>query len=173
MLAEILQRYDAPHLVLIATMRQILAFAPLSPWAFSFDFVLDGVMPKQSKSRQQPNYTHQTGAYFKKPEAKSAFDRYSRQRSDTFSAEPGYWPTIFHAPRQNVKAHGLAKNQAVITDILGSFTVRSVIDPFAGSGTTGMAAYDLGLDCLMIEKDSAHVATIKKLLRFVGFGATA
>ena len=80
-LAEILQRYDAPHLVLIATMRQILAFAPLSPWAFSFDFVLDGVMPKQSKSRQQPNYTHQTGAYFKKPEAKSAFDRYSRQRS--------------------------------------------------------------------------------------------
>ncbi|MBK7542817.1 MAG: hypothetical protein IPI57_13805, partial [Candidatus Competibacteraceae bacterium] len=59
-LAEILQRYDAPHLVLIATMRQILAFASLSPWAFSFDFVLDGVMPKQSKSRQQPNYTHQT-----------------------------------------------------------------------------------------------------------------
>ena len=82
-------------------------------------------LPLQSPRAAVPvSYTH---LYFKKPEAKSAFDRYSRQRSDTFSAEPGYWPTIFHAPRQNVKAHGLAKNQAVITDILGSFTVRSVL----------------------------------------------
>ncbi|MBK7543182.1 MAG: hypothetical protein IPI57_15810 [Candidatus Competibacteraceae bacterium] len=129
---------------------------------------------RNAKAVEKPTATElypPNRTYFKKPEAKSAFDRYSRQRSDTFSAEPGYWPTIFHAPRQNVKAHGLAKNQAVITDILGSFTVRSVIDPFAGSGTTGMAAYDLGLDCLMIEKDKRF--TSQQLKSYCGLLALA
>ena len=167
-LAEILHRFEAPHLVLITTLRQLLEFMPHSRWQFAFDFVLDGVAPKKSKSRQQPNYTHQTGVYLKLPGVKSAFDRYRRQRSDQFSAAAGYWPTLFHAPRSNLEAHGLAKNQNAITDLLGSFAIQSVIDPFAGSGVVGIAAAELDINCTLIEANAEHVATARRLLRFIG-----
>ena len=97
-LARIIGGFDAPHLVLITTMRQLLDFLPRTDWRLNFDFVLDGVAPKKSKSLQQPNYTHQTGVYLTRPGVKSVFGRKLRQRSDVFEAN-GYWPTIFHAPR--------------------------------------------------------------------------
>ncbi|MDG4583409.1 MAG: hypothetical protein P9E67_04880 [Candidatus Competibacter sp.] len=165
-LAQILGNYDAPHLVLITTMRQLLDFMPRTDWRLAFDFVIDGVMPKQSKSLRQPNYIHQTGVYLTRPGAKSVFDRKRRQRSDVFEGN-GYWPTIFHAPRNQVQQHGHAKNHDAMTDLLGSFDVASVIDPFAGSGSTAFAAFELEIPCTAIEKDPATFAELKKSLRFM------
>jgi DNA modification methylase len=34
--------------------------------------------------------------------------------------------------------------------------VKSILDPFAGSGTTGRAAKDLGLQCTMIEREERY-----------------
>lgn len=167
-LAEIVARYRVQHLVLITTMRQLLEFMPHTPFELAFDFVIDGVAPKQSKSLQQPNYTHQTGVYLKLPGIKSVFNRKRRQRSDQFSAALGYWPTIIHAPREDMQTHGMAKNLAAITDILGAFSVQSVVDPFAGRGTVGLAAAELGIDCALIERDSEHVEKARKLLNFIG-----
>ncbi|MFD2405436.1 hypothetical protein ACFSVK_06185 [Azorhizophilus paspali] len=45
-LARILGRFEARHLVLITTMRQLLEFMPRTDWRLNFDFVLDGVLPK-------------------------------------------------------------------------------------------------------------------------------
>lgn len=165
-LAHILARYDAPHLVLITTMRQLLEFLPRTTWRLAFDFVLDGVMPKKSRNYMQPNYLHQTGVYLTAPGAKSAFDRRRRQRSDVFEGN-GYWPTIFHAPRDNVQQNGYAKNAQAITDLLGSFDVPDVCDPFAGSGSTGIAAYELDLPCVMIERDDATFEVLKRTCRFM------
>lgn len=165
-LARILANYDAPHLVLITTMRQLLDFLPRTDYRLAFDFVIDGVMPKQSKNIRQPNYIHQTGVYLTRPDAKSVFDRKRRQRSDVFEAN-GYWPTIFHAPRNQVQQHGHAKNHDAMTDILGSFGVSSVIDPFAGSGSTAFAAFDLEIPCTVIEKDPETFAELKQSLRFM------
>jgi DNA modification methylase len=39
-----------------------------------------------------------------------------------------------------------------------------ILDPFAGSGTTGEAARLLGFDCTLIEQDASHVADIKRRL---------
>ena len=39
-----------------------------------------------------------------------------------------------------------------------------VLDPFAGSGTTGVAAYELGRTFRLIEKSLAYVATIRQRL---------
>lgn len=39
-----------------------------------------------------------------------------------------------------------------------------VLDPFAGSGSTGIAALGLGLDCLLIEREAAYVADIERRL---------
>lgn len=165
-LARIIDRYDAPHMVLITTMRQLLEFMQRTDWQLAFDFVLDGVMPKKAKSYRQPNYVHQTGVYLTKPGVKSAFDRRRRQRSDVYEAN-GYWPTIFRAPRDRVHESGYAKNAEAFTDILGSFDVGSVCDPFAGSGTTGIAAFELGIKCTMIERDADTFAELKYACKFL------
>lgn len=165
-LAQILARFDAKHLVLLTTMRQLLDFMRCGEWRLAFDFVIDGVMPKKSMSNMQPHYLHQTGVYLTRPGAKSVFDRKRRQRSDVFEGN-GYWPTIFHAPRDNVQSHGHAKNAQAITDLLGSFDVGSVVDPFAGSGSTGIAAYDLDLQCTLIERDRKTFDALKRTCRFM------
>lgn len=166
-LIQILRNYQADHLVLITTMAQLKGVFQSMDWDFAFDFVIDAVVPKQSKSIHQPNYTHQTGVYMKKPGVKSVFNRKKRQRSDAFDNK-GYWPTVVRAPRNRMSDHGMAKNVEAITDILGSFEIQSVVDPFAGSGSVGLAAFDLGLDCILIEKSPVFFEQIRKTLGFIG-----
>lgn len=166
-LARILNAYTADNLVLITTMRQLMEFMRAGQWELAFDFVLDGVAPKRSRNLQQPNYIHQTGVYLTRNGAKSRFDRKRRQRSDVFEAN-GYWPTIFYAPRTAMQESGYAKNQAAIGDLLGSFDVQSVCDPFVGSGTTMMAAYEQEISCTGIEKDPVQFAKTLKSMRFIG-----
>jgi len=163
-LSSIINRYNVEHLILLTTMRQLLDFLNASAWELSFDFVIDAVMPKQSKQIRQPNYTHQTGVYLKK--GKSIFNRKLRERSDVFTK--GYWPTILRAPRENLQEHGMAKNLNIITDILGSFEAKSVVDPFGGIGTTALAAHELGFECTIIEKEKPYCDQIIKNLKFVG-----
>ena len=48
----------------------------------------------------------------------------------------------------------------------------SILEPFAGSGTTGIAAMAEGFDCTMIELEADHVADIERKLAFLrGDGA--
>lgn len=167
-LARILGNYQADHLVLVTTMRQLLEFAAAAPdWSLSFDAVMDGVVPKKSRNYSQPNYVHQTVVYMTRNGARSLFDRRRRQRSDVFAAS-NYWPTILYAPRDDMQQHGMAKNLGAITDILAGFDVQSVVDPFGGSGTTALAAAELELDCTVVEIDAAAVAAMAKQLRYVG-----
>ncbi|MES2782980.1 MAG: DNA methyltransferase [Pseudomonadota bacterium] len=47
-----------------------------------------------------------------------------------------------------------------------------ILEPFAGSGTTGIAAMAEGFDCTMIELEADHVADIERKLAFLrGEGA--
>ena len=41
----------------------------------------------------------------------------------------------------------------------------TVLDPFAGTGSTGQAAMNLGFDCILIEQDETYVADIRRRLR--------
>ncbi len=165
-LAKIIDQYDCDHMVLLTTMKQLLDFLPRTNWKLAFDFVWDGVMPKKSKNYMQPNYVHQTGVYLTKPGVKSVFDRRKRQRSDVFEAN-GYWPTILRAPRNQTQSHGHAKNHDAMTDLLGSFSVKSVVDMFGGSGSTAFAAYELDIPVTVIEKDADTFQLIKKNIRFM------
>lgn len=168
-LAEILGRIRSDHLVLITSMRQLLEFTAATPeWRLSFDFVLDAVMPKKSMNLRQPHYTHQTGVYMTRGKARPVFDRKRRQRSDTFDGK-GFWPSVLRAPRDRTDEHGMAKNLQAWTDILGSFDIASVVDPFAGSGTTAFAAIELGIDCTAVEIDETTFLPAKKRLKFLGW----
>ena len=40
--------------------------------------------------------------------------------------------------------------------------VKTVVDPYAGSGTTGRAAKDMGMQCVMIEKEEQYCEVIAK-----------
>lgn len=166
-LARILDGIDSDHLVILTTMRQLLAFSAASDWKLSFDFVIDAVVPKNSKSVHQPHYTHQTGVYMTRNGSRSRFDRKRRERSDTFDGK-GFWPTVLRAPRDRMRDHALAKNLTAWTDLLGSFDVTSVVDPFAGSGTTGLAALELGIDCTLVEIDPDACERMRKTFRFAG-----
>ena len=166
-LANILSRFDAPHLVLITSMQQFIEYFPLCGYDFCFDFVLDQVTPKKAKSIHAPNYTHSNGFYLRKKGTKSAFNRKLRERSDVFD-NSGYWPTVLRAPRQAMGDHGQSKNEQAIIGLLGSFEIKNVVDPFAGSGTVGLAAAELGLDCTLIELDAENVKLIRKNLKFLG-----
>jgi|SRR6478609_1552483 len=161
-----LANVDSDQLVLICTMRQLIGVASRSDWNLNFDFVLNAGSPRKSMSQRAPHYVHQTGAYLTRGSAKSLFSRNARQRSDVFKL--GYWPTIIHAPRERSQDHGMAKSAAVFTDILGSFDARSVVDPFAGSGTVGLAAFELGLDCQMVELKTENCKLIRDQFRFLG-----
>lgn len=165
-LKSIIDNYESDHLILITTMHQLIDFMKITDWKLSFDFVIDGVVPKKSLNIRQPNYVHATGAYLTKGK-KSLFNRKHRQRSDVYENN-GFWPTIFHAPRNTKNAHGHAKNMDAFTDILGSFEVNSVVDMFAGGGTTGIAAYMSDIDCTLIEKDENNCKKMREILRFVG-----
>lgn len=164
-LSRVFDKIECNHLVLITTMRQLVGLVSCSDWEIGFDFVLDAVVPKKSKSIHQPNYTHSTGAYLARNGAKSTFNRKLRQRSDTFDNN-GYWPTVIRAPRERLQNHGMAKNEQAITDIIGSFDARHVYDPFAGSGTTGYACLELDRDCTMTELD---VDRFNQLIKEFGF----
>lgn len=49
----------------------------------------------------------------------------------------------------------------------GTFRRGHILDPFAGSGTTGIAAMAEGFDCTMIEMEAEHVADIDRKLAFL------
>ena len=167
-LAEIIDAFDCQHLVMLTTMKQLLEFTKYSSYALNFDFVINAVVPKQAKSIHAPNYTHQTGVYMTKGKVKTKFNRKLRQRSDNADAN-GYWPTIIRAPRDRMQEHGLAKNLAAMTDILGSFeNADSVLDPFAGSGTTGFAAAELDINAVLIEKDTSAFDDLKTTFNALG-----
>jgi site-specific DNA-methyltransferase (adenine-specific) len=42
-----------------------------------------------------------------------------------------------------------------------------VLDPFAGIGSTGQAARNVGVDCILIEQDADYVAVIHRRLGYI------
>ena len=56
----------------------------------------------------------------------------------------------------------------MIDDLLGAFDVQTVCDPFAGSGATGLAAYEHGIDCTLIEQDADVFQILKTNFQMLG-----
>lgn len=165
-LANIIDQYQSDHLLMLCSMHQLLDFSKHSNFKLNFDLVIDIVSPKQSKSVHQPFYTHIHAVYMTRNKAKTRFNRKNGQRSDVFTK--GYFPSIIRANRERSEEHGHAKNQQAIQDILSCFDVSTVIDMFAGSGTTGLACLELDIDCTLIEKDAEHFKNTKQTFKFLG-----
>lgn len=165
-LIKILDNYDFDHLILMASMRQQMEFFKETDLEFCFDCILDIGSPGKPKGYSMPHYTHRNIVYYRKKEVKSAFNRKLKMRTDVYSNN-GYWPTILRAP-SNTSTFSYAKNNDAIENILCCFNVSSVIDMFAGSGSTGIASSNLGINCTLIEKDKDTYELMKSNLKFNG-----
>ncbi|UDW83991.1 site-specific DNA-methyltransferase [Pasteurella canis] len=169
-LAGLFDKFDYQHLVLICSMHQALEFVKYTDLEFGFDLVISHISPKKSRSYAMPNMLHSNILYFRKRGVKSVFDRRRVQRYDTYSDEKtAYFPSIFHAPKTDL-VYKYQKNQNMINDLIGSFDVESILDPFAGSGTTAIACLEHNIkDFCMIEKDKEAFNIMKNQVKTLTF----
>ena len=68
---------------------------------------------------------------------------------------------VVDVPRHN--NHPTVKPLALMRYLLTLVTMPErnlILDPFAGSGTTGVACKELGLPCILIEQDEHHCEII-------------
>ena len=62
--------------------------------------------------------------------------------------------------------HPTQKPLALMTWCIGlACDVQTILDPFAGSGTTGVAAKALGRKCVLIEREEKYCEIAAKRLR--------
>lgn len=183
-LASILDQYQSDHLLMICSMKQLLEFSKHTEFKLNFDLVIDLVAPKQSKSANQPFYRHANVVYMTRNGARTRFNRKNGLRLDVLSGEAGYFPTIITANSERKQTHGHAKNKDAIFGILTCFNIESIVDPFAGSGTTGLACIEINErmtnsikfsmnrkrinDITLIEKDQDNVKNMRQTFKFLG-----
>ena len=62
-------------------------------------------------------------------------------------------------------AHPACKPIGLLSKYISVFDAQTIIDPFAGSGTTGRAAKDLGRKCTLIEREERYCEIAAKRMR--------
>ncbi len=76
-------------------------------------------------------------------------------------------PIVQNRGGNNPREHTCPKPEALMLDLVADFTDRGdlVLDPFAGSGTTGVACIRLGRSFIGIERDPVYFALCVERLR--------
>lgn len=87
---------------------------------------------------------------------------YARRSTAAIQDRSRVQPTcnVIHHPRTRNEWHPTEKPVEVMRRIIGGTAASLIVDPFAGSGTTLLAARDLGRRSIGIEYDEAHLLTI-------------
>jgi len=73
--------------------------------------------------------------------------------------------TVFRHRRDGDDIHPTMKPLPLVRDILSATPDGLVLDPFAGSGTTGRACKDLGRKCIMVEIEEKYCEIAANRLR--------
>jgi DNA modification methylase len=85
-------------------------------------------------------------------------------------------PTVssFGDPNRGQTGHPTPKPEWLMVECLEAFTDPGelVLDPFAGSGTTGVAAIRLGRRCILIEKSEQYAAVARERMEAESQGIT-
>lgn len=81
-------------------------------------------------------------------------------------------PTINSTGEHDRPNHPTPKPLWLMLDCLDAFTDPGelILDPFAGSGTTGVAAVRLGRRCILIERDAKYAAIARERMEAEGKG---
>lgn len=73
-------------------------------------------------------------------------------------------PDVIRADRTGNELHPTQKPVDLLEKIIGANTGDLILDPFAGSGTTGVACKNLNRNFILIEKEPKYVEIIKERL---------
>ncbi len=98
----------------------------------------------------------------------------ARSQGAIYPGEKGSAARFFYSSKADADDRLGSKHPTVKPVDLMRWLVRlvtppggTVLDPFAGSGTTGMACMAEGLDCILVEREAEYVADIRKRLAHV------
>lgn len=77
-----------------------------------------------------------------------------------------WWHTIVSPTGKEKTGYATQKPLGILRRIIQASSAEGdrVLDPFAGSGTTGAAAVELGRDCLLIDQSADSIALIEERL---------
>lgn len=77
-----------------------------------------------------------------------------------------WWHTIVSPTGKEKTGYATQKPLGILRRIIQASSAEGdrVLDPFAGSGTTGAAAMELGRDCLLIDQSADSIALIEERL---------
>lgn len=153
-----IKEVHARHLLLMATMRQIISFASMSDLLFRFDLVLNFSTPSSSMNKRVPYYHHKNIAYFtESDETIFSCDNARGVFSDSLN---GYYPSVIDAKKNTRAEHSLEKPVESVSKVLSGFNFSTVSDLFAGSGSTLFAAEAMKKSAVLIEINPVHCAGI-------------
>jgi site-specific DNA-methyltransferase (adenine-specific) len=130
------------------------------------------------KKRNEPESSAARFFYNTRDGEASAEKTYSDSGATNFAMKPGnrrdqedtparfFYCAKASKKDRNGSNHPTVKPQALMRYLIKMITPPGgvVLDPFAGSGSTGWAADDLGFDCILIEKEPEYVEHIRKIV---------
>jgi ParB/RepB/Spo0J family partition protein len=143
---------NCDHILLMCTFKQGLGVLKNSDFRFRFDLVLYFKTPSSTMNKGVPYYLHKNIIYLTKVD-KTIFN--CNNAAGIFS-ENGYYPSVIEAKKNTQEAHGLTKPVDATIKILSGFKSKTVLDLFAGSGTTLMACDKLNRSCFCVEIDPVY-----------------
>jgi len=115
----------------------------------------------------EPSETGQNGIY----------GRYARVASGPVRGDSGSAARFFYSAKASKRDRAGSKHPTVKPVALMRWLTRmvtppggTILDPFAGTGTTAEAAYREGFRCVLIEREAEYVADIERRLRALAVG---
>lgn len=74
------------------------------------------------------------------------------------------YATVLNRGGKSPRAHTAQKPLSLMVELVGLFADPGevILDPYAGSGTTGVAAIRLGRRAILVERDPAHAETARR-----------
>lgn len=136
------------HILLMTTLKHAFDVIKTESLHFRFDIVLTFKTPSSTLNKKVPYYLHKNICYFTTSQDETIFN--CDNAKGAFS-DKGYYPSVIEAKKNTQEPHGLTKPVDAIQKILSGFNAKTVLDLFAGSGSTLMACEAMKKKCYAME----------------------
>ena len=144
------------HFLLMATFKQCISFIIDTNYNFRFDLVYNQKVPSSTMNKKVPYYLHKNIIYITKDDTTI----FNCDNAKGFFSDAGYYPSVIESSKNTHDEHGLTKNADGIKKILSGFKFKTVLDLFAGSGSTMIAAHLLNRKSFAMEIEPKYCQII-------------